>query len=252
MHASGDVLDWINSDDMLSPWSLGIVGEIFQQLRSEVHRVSRIPSDWDEKGRRVMTAPPRRYDGSLIRLGAYANRILGFIQQGGAFWSRAPWERAGGHLDTAVGIAGDLELRMRFSMHAPLHAAHSALRGARRWPGQITATRIDEYVSDVRALRRRDLRVWTAGLTSTGVGRALLRCLGRRQFAWGSGPGVRLRRAGMVLLPWTEAGRPHVARVEARWAWGSPAATSFGVVRKPKPRPTVEPGGYSKWRRESQ
>lgn len=135
-HATGQVMGWINSDDMLSASSLRIVGEIFSQLGERVHWLTGLSAGMLEDGRVIGVGGPRAYNQRLLQLGMYEGRKLGWVQQEGTFWSQALWEGTGGRIDDSLKIALDYELWVRFGFHAPLYTVPTVLGYFRHQPQQ--------------------------------------------------------------------------------------------------------------------
>lgn len=127
--ATGDVMGWIGSDDLLMPWSLSIVGEIFATFPEIEWLTTQIPMMCDEDGRPVGSYHLDAYDGEAFFRGAnlpFAGwEACGFIQQEATFWRRSLWERVGGRLDESLRLAADFELWARF------HRSGARLYGVR-------------------------------------------------------------------------------------------------------------------------
>ena len=104
-YASGEVMAFLNSDDLLLPGSLHYVGRYFER-HPEVdavygHRVLVDENDM-EIGRWVM--PP--HDDEVL---SWAD----FVPQETLFWRRDIWERAGGFMDQEWPFALDWDLLIR-------------------------------------------------------------------------------------------------------------------------------------------
>ena len=121
--ATGDVMGWINSDDVLADSSLRVVGEIFAQLRGQVQWLTGLTAGMLADGKVIGVGGPRTYNRSLLRLGMYEGRKFGWVQQEGTFWSRDLWTDAGGCIDESTGWMVDFELWARFSRLATLYTA---------------------------------------------------------------------------------------------------------------------------------
>ncbi|MEM1060280.1 MAG: glycosyltransferase family 2 protein [Verrucomicrobiota bacterium] len=115
--ATGEVLAWLNSDDVHYPWTLRAVGKIFDE-NPEVEWIMGRPNMMvDGVLTMVMDMQPRCRE--LLRAGLYSDRTHGVVQQESCFWRRGLWEKAGG-LDLQYSLAGDFELWTRFARHAEL------------------------------------------------------------------------------------------------------------------------------------
>jgi glycosyltransferase involved in cell wall biosynthesis len=105
-HTTGEVMAYLNSDDVLLPGSLAFVARYFAE-HPEVdvvygHRV--IIDQWDgEIGRWVM--PPHQDD---------VLSWCDFVPQETLFWRRHIWDRAGGRIDESFRFALDWDLILRF------------------------------------------------------------------------------------------------------------------------------------------
>jgi glycosyltransferase involved in cell wall biosynthesis len=102
---TGEIMAYLNSDDLLLPGSLAYVARYFED-HTEVdvvygHRVL-IDERGDEIGRWVL--PP--HDDDVIPLADY-------IPQETMFWRRSAWERVGSRLDDSFQFAMDWELILR-------------------------------------------------------------------------------------------------------------------------------------------
>jgi glycosyltransferase involved in cell wall biosynthesis len=123
-HTSGEIMAWINSDDMYTPWSLKVVAEVFTQFPSVMWIVG-FNSWWNSAGAMTSAsrAPKNIYD---FLLGNYA-----WIQQESVFWRRKLWEKAGGYINQDYKLMVDGELWTRFFLHEELYSVDCILGGYR-------------------------------------------------------------------------------------------------------------------------
>lgn len=136
--ATGEVLSWLNSDDILLPGALQAVGEIFAAFPG-VEWLTGQPANLGADGvLRHFPLKTGRWQGAIWR-GWYHGRALGFIRQEGTFWRRSLWEQAGGQVDEARHYTMDYDLWRRFARHAPLVTADETLAAFREHPAQKTA-----------------------------------------------------------------------------------------------------------------
>jgi glycosyltransferase involved in cell wall biosynthesis len=118
--SSGEILAWINADDLLLPGTLAYVARYFER-NPGVDLVYGNRVLIDEQGRDVgVWVTPRHGLDSL--------RWFDFIPQETAFWRRDIWERVGG-IDTGFDYGFDWDLFLRF------HEAGATIRRLPRFLG---------------------------------------------------------------------------------------------------------------------
>jgi len=171
--SSGEIMAWLNSDDMYVLNSFWVVGGIFSTLGGSVQWITGVPAFWEEHGNLCKVYNLQRYERSLIRLGCYEGRALGWIQQESTIWSRGLWNLAGGFVDARMQFAADFDLWRRFSFHTDLYSADALIGGFRRHTHHKTASNLHHYYDEVEI-----------NLSNSGVGRLLNKLvrnkLGRR------------------------------------------------------------------------
>ncbi|MCA9999452.1 MAG: glycosyltransferase [Anaerolineales bacterium] len=140
--ASGDILTWLNSDDVLLPGALHTVGKIFARY-PHIHWLTGQPANMDVEGHLRLTSLKVGRFRSLIQRGWYHGRGLGFIRQEGTFWRRSLWQQVGG-LNPALHYAMDFDLWRRFAAYAQLVTVDQHLAAFRSQPDQKTSE-IDRY-----------------------------------------------------------------------------------------------------------
>jgi len=139
-NSTGEIMTWINSDDLLAKDSLFNVGEIFSEFEN-IEWLSGIPNIVDEKGKVTWV-------GNLPRWNKYRYLQLDFkyIQQEGTFWRRNLWEKAGSRIDTNYKLAADVELWSRFFQLSDLYYVTVLLGSFRmRNENQKTLESLEEY-----------------------------------------------------------------------------------------------------------
>lgn len=103
---TGEIMAWLNSDDLLMPGSLATVGKFFAE-RPDVdvvygHRII-IDGNDDEIGRWVLPA----HEADVLRWADW-------VPQETLFWRRSAWNKVGGQIDTSFQFALDWDLLLRF------------------------------------------------------------------------------------------------------------------------------------------
>jgi glycosyltransferase involved in cell wall biosynthesis len=124
---TGEIMGWLNSDDLHFPWTLALVGEIFSTFPEVQWLTAHANAIFDEKGRlwAANRTLSNKYDYLLHRIS---------IQQESTFWRRSLWDATGGRIAEDY-VMVDGELWSRFFLHARLYHVTCALGGFRRWGG---------------------------------------------------------------------------------------------------------------------
>lgn len=131
-HTDGEIMAWLNSDDILRPGALRLVASIFDNF-PEVEWLTSLPSTINEDGYQIYLASPPLYLRWLIKKGFYTRKLGGFIMQEGTFWRRSLWEKAGGKLQE-VPYTMDMKLWQEFAEHTPLYCVEACLASYRLNP----------------------------------------------------------------------------------------------------------------------
>jgi glycosyltransferase involved in cell wall biosynthesis len=115
---SGEIMGWLNSDDLLLPGTLKIVANYFS-THPEVDVVY---------GNRLLIDEHDREIGRWIMPGHDGNVLtwVDYIPQETLFWRRSMWNKVGGHIDESFRFAMDWDLLVRFR-DAGAHFAHISL-----------------------------------------------------------------------------------------------------------------------------
>jgi len=134
-HTSGEIMAYLNSDDLLMPGALHFVAAFFAR-HPEIdvvygHRVMLDENDL-EVGRWVL--PP--HDNDVLSWADY-------VPQETLFWRRRVWEKVGGAFDESFDFALDWDLILRFrDVGARFIRLPRFLGGFRLHPGQKTASQL--------------------------------------------------------------------------------------------------------------
>ncbi|MCX6267467.1 MAG: glycosyltransferase family 2 protein [Bacteroidetes bacterium] len=143
--STGEIMGWVNSDDIHLPNSLFTLSELFS-VNNEIHWIQGYPVVIDDHNRIVFHRPAVNSKFSF-----YLKDYQGgsFIQQESTFWTRKLWEKAGGYISTEYKFAGDFELWMRFFNHSSMYLTEAMLGAFRiRHEGQISMMNYKDYLRE--------------------------------------------------------------------------------------------------------
>jgi glycosyltransferase involved in cell wall biosynthesis len=149
-HTRGEIMGWLNSDDLLLPGALRAIGEIFDRFPDVQWLSSLTLSTWTPTGNCSGTATIEGFSHAAFLEGGYlpgGGRHYGWIPQESTFWRRALWEKAGGCVDASLKLAGDYELWSRFFRHAELTGTPTPLGGFRTHAAQKSRA-LDDYLTE--------------------------------------------------------------------------------------------------------
>lgn len=151
--ATGEIMCWLNSDDLFHHNSLFAVAEIFNSF-PEVDWLMGFPTEFARNGSTVhrITLPWARWSQKR-----YLSYDFQFIQQESCFWRKSLWDKAGSKLDGELKLAGDMELWARFFRHARLYTTLTLLGGFRyRGGDQRSRTQMQAYLDECQGVIRRE------------------------------------------------------------------------------------------------
>ncbi|MDD2765434.1 MAG: glycosyltransferase family 2 protein [Opitutaceae bacterium] len=153
-HTHGEIMGWLNSDDLLLPGALRAVGEIFARF-PEVQWLSSLAlSTWTPTGSCVGVSIVEGFSRTAFFDGGYlpgGARLYAWIPQESTFWRRSLWGKSGGQIDASLKFAGDFALWARFYQHADLVGTPTPLGGFRTHPAQKSRA-MDAYLAEARAV----------------------------------------------------------------------------------------------------
>jgi glycosyltransferase involved in cell wall biosynthesis len=165
-HSTGEIMAWLNSDDMYCPWALRTVASIMSELPQVVWLTSLSPGFWNWHGfcRGFGSMPgfskAAFLDGCYLPHGT--KTAINTIQQESTFWRRSLWEKADGRISVEFKLAGDFELWSRFYSHADLYGTISPIGGIRSQANQ-KSRQVGQYLVEAETVltRMRDSFKWS-------------------------------------------------------------------------------------------
>jgi glycosyltransferase involved in cell wall biosynthesis len=153
-HATGEIMAWINSDDMYCPWAFRTVASIMSELPQVEWLTTLQPGVWDWDS----------FCGGFGSISGYSKeafldvcylpinqKFIGWIQQESTFWRRSLWQKVDSYICADLNLAGDFDLWARFYRHAELYGTNSPLGGFRAQINQKTQC-IDQYILEAKNL----------------------------------------------------------------------------------------------------
>lgn len=172
--ATGDIMCWLNADDMLEPRALRTVSEWFARHPDAEFMFG--DATWiDGEG---LVLYERREIPFIRWIWLYA---YNYIPQPSAFWTRSLYERVGG-LDRSFRLAMDSDLFIRFAHSTKVHHAPYTLSRFRQHGGQRTQVERMAMDAEDTAILSREL-----GRTPSQGERIILRAVARTvRYVWRS------------------------------------------------------------------
>lgn len=148
--STGEIMAWINSDDMYHRNAFYTVSEIFSTY-SQIEWLTGCNTNFDETGRtfNARSAYPQNRFNMFLNPSKH-------IQQESTFWRRTLWERAGGTLDLTQRYAGDFELWARFFRYASLYRTDALIGGFRVRKNQISQLYMPQYTQECDQILERE------------------------------------------------------------------------------------------------
>ena len=152
---SGEIMGWLNADDMFHPGAFDTVSGIFSES-PEVEWLMGRPNSFDEEGRQKVVL-------SFLPMNSRAKYLADqeLIQQEGVFWRRGLWERSGSFIEKSLLLAADLELWARFFRSAALHSVDTLIAGFRDHPLQKSKDKAG-YTAEANRVLAREREIFAA------------------------------------------------------------------------------------------
>jgi len=149
--STGEIMAWLNSDDMIVPGTLHRVARFFAE-NPDVDVVYGDRILVDEEGRDIGRWVLPGHSGSLLKW-------VDFVPQETLYWRRRAWQAIGGAVDERLRFAVDWDILLRFSKaglkfaHIPEFLGIFRIHATQKTSSVIATTGREEMT----ALRRREL-----------------------------------------------------------------------------------------------
>jgi len=170
--AKGDWIHWVNSDDFLMPWTVQAVIDHASITKSKW--ITGTPAWFDAGGNMLMMGWNKWAPKWLIRIGAYHNRGVGFLQQESIFFSSDLVElMTESEIEQfrSLKLAGDYWLWRCFAKHISLKCMPLVIGGFRVTDNNMSVRLAKHYEREVERLNppRKWIRMIRPILFGVGV-----------------------------------------------------------------------------------
>ncbi len=150
-HATGEILAWLNADDIYLPGALHTVNKIFSTF-DDVNWINARNTYLSQDGSITHILPKNALRTSKdIRNGWCRDELLGFLMQEGMFWRKSLMDRVGG-LNPEYKYAGDYDLWMRFAEVTDLYYLNVPISAYRRRKDCLSTTQLEGYLAEVQSI----------------------------------------------------------------------------------------------------
>lgn len=143
--ATGEIVAWINSDDMYHTNALHVVGQIFAQLL-EVEWLTGTPTLYNAEGLSVKTFSTQYWSWERFKCGDFR-----WLQQESTFFRKSLFDKVGG-LNLHYRLAADFELWCKMFQVARLYSVNTILGGFRQHGEQLSIEGQSHYEAEVKTI----------------------------------------------------------------------------------------------------
>ena len=146
-HTTGDIMGWLNADDIYWNKSLFVVAKIFQDY-PKINWITSHHAVIDEDDQLIYVKPTRQYCKYHFYLSSkeWQGDEIGQEQ---TFWKRNLWKISGSKMATHLKLAGDYELWLRFFQVESLYVVNTIFAAFRTRKGQLSSN-IEQYYRETR------------------------------------------------------------------------------------------------------
>lgn len=138
----GEIMCWINSDDILREGSLDYISKIFSENK-KIHWVMGYPSIINELGKTVWEGQGAPIHSPYFFYLHNHLKTFSFLQQESTFWTRTLWNKTNKKLNLKYNLAADFDLWMQFFKYEKLYFSSRKLASFRKREGQKSEDQIN-------------------------------------------------------------------------------------------------------------
>lgn len=147
--SSGEIMGWLNSDDILHTNSLFHIAKIFQD-NPNVEWIEGVNTLIDTNDLITNVHIPANRHLYYYLLMLQDSKSFRYIQQESTYWKRSLWEKSGASLNISLKYAGDYELWMRFFLFGEYYSLKSIIGGFRNsGENQLSKLNFNSYLKEV-------------------------------------------------------------------------------------------------------
>ena len=180
--SQGEIMAWLNSDDMYCKWAFEVVADIFSQNPGIEWLTSLFPLVWGSGVNATACYERPGYNSRAFYEGRYTDIVhdksLSYIQQESTFWKRSLWVRSGGRLSEDYSLAGDFDLWARFFEFSLLYGVQVPLGGFRVHDAQRSRN-IDLYRKECLSILERYMTKKEIGTFNISIKETILSILSK-------------------------------------------------------------------------
>jgi glycosyltransferase involved in cell wall biosynthesis len=149
--ATGDVMAWLNADDVYFPWTLKTIDTLFNTF-DEIKWISGKPAfmDQDDLLTTIYNGIPAK-PAKFIKEGYFRDNLFGYLQQESMFWRKEVLDNCGS-LHLQYPLAADFELWTRYAQKYELFSLALPLAAFRKHNSNRSSLNIDTYSSEVAVI----------------------------------------------------------------------------------------------------
>ena len=144
---SGDIMGWLNSDDLMHHNAFFKIAWGFQE--ASVKWIS-CRHNFKRPTGPIEIVPEVSVWNQFIQAKELEREH--FIQQESTFWRQSLWREAGAYIDTNYNLAADFELWFRFFKHARLHTLNELISAFREQPDQRSVINKNDYLDEAKTI----------------------------------------------------------------------------------------------------
>jgi glycosyltransferase involved in cell wall biosynthesis len=151
--SSGDVLSWLNSDDLYTHWALASVQQYLSKYL-HVSWVMGLPGVWDRNGILQYVLPISSWPRSWIHKGYFHPNLLGCIQAESCFFKKKLFEKISMEKLNKIReskFAGDYLLWRALAEHTELKGLPTLIGGFRNHGDNLSIKNENLYMNEVYA-----------------------------------------------------------------------------------------------------